>query len=336
MTNNDDQKASVGKAAGNVKRQAPGAHQNPVVNNETDDTPSEHHSATNLRSNATLDKEDESGKPENVKTGKDGSRVLSVGSKSSSTTAEHRFAREISETFTWKLREMKWCFLALASNIALLLTIQIFTTGEGAVLAIGTDVANTWEGIVMEILLLLTNIFTIMGMDAGVSAFFGYQLATRGRSMAVVGFSQASAMFKTSFANDLSLNSSVRKILNRLSFLWTIMEILKLTTPVGASSLASTPVRSDAFTVDCIAFGQDGRPVDRMWPNVDAEIGFAELIFGKSVGRLRSEEDVTITEAIIGPQVCHCGVCVCRAHSDLSCLSISLLIMMIYLTPSPP
>ena len=262
------------------------------------------------------------------KGGKDGSRVLSVGSRSSSQTAEHRFAREISETLSSRLREMKWCFLALGANIAMLIAVEQFKAGS--VVSLSKDTAATWEGIVMELLLLVTNIFTIMGMDAGTAAFFGFQMATKGRSMAVIGFSQAPALFKMSYANDLSLNSSVRKILNRLSFLWGIMEILKLLTPVGASAMSSEAVRSDAFTVDCIAFGQIGRPVDRMWPNVEAEIGFAELIFGKSIGRLRSEEDVPITEAIIGPQVCHCGVCVCRSDSDLYCFvnRSPLLIMM--------
>ena len=156
----------------------------------------------------------------------------------------------------------------------------------------------------MELLLLATNIFTIMAMDTGCSAFFGYQLATRGRSMAVIGFSQAPAIFKSSFANDLSLNSSVRKILNRLSFLWTIMEILKLTTPIGASSLTSEAVRTDTDLLDCIEFGQHGHPVDRNWPNVESTIGFAELAFGSAIGYLRSEGfEAENTKAIVGPQV---------------------------------
>jgi hypothetical protein len=232
---------------------------------------------------------------------KGGSRVLSMGSRTSSNNAEHRFAREISETFTWKLREMKWCLLALVSNILLLAAVDAMK--NGAVVSLNKEVASTWEGIVMEILLLATNIFTILAMDSGVAAFFGFQMATRGRSMAVIGFSQTPAVFKMSFANDLSLNSSVRKILNRLAFLWAIMEILKVITPIGASALTASPVRSDAFTVDCIIFQQQGKPVDRNWPNVEAEIGFAELIFGKSIGRLRSQEEVDITTAIVGPQL---------------------------------
>ena len=110
-------------------------------------------------------------------------------------------------------------------------------------------------------------------------------------------------MYKTAFANDLSLNSAARKILTRVSFMWSIMEILKILTPVGASSLRTSVIKSDGFTVDCIEYQQVGAPVDRQWPTIKTEIGFAELIFGKSIGRLRSEEEVDITQAIIGPQV---------------------------------
>ena len=232
---------------------------------------------------------------------KNGSRVLSVNSRSSSSAGEHRFAREISETFTWRLREMKWCFLALISNALLLAAIRAMQ--EGVIISVNKALAETIDVIVLEILLLITNIFTIMAMDSGCAAFFGFQMATRGRSMATIGFTQSHAIFKMSFANDLSLNSSVRKILNRLAFCWAIVEGLKLITPLGASSLRASDVRSDAFTVDCIEFTQATKPVDRHWPNLEAEIGFAELIFGMSVGRLRSEEDVPETMAIIGPQV---------------------------------
>jgi hypothetical protein len=248
---------------------------------------------------SSLSKEKLSGAPQKKVAG---SRVMSVNSRSSSTGGEHRFAREVSETFTWRLREMKWCFIALISNALLFAAIRAMA--NGVVIAVNKQLTETLDVIVFEILLLITNIFTILAMDSGCAAYFGFQMATRGRSMATIGFTQSHAIFKMSFANDLSLNSSVRKILNRLAFGWAIMEILKLITPLGASSVRAKDVRSDAFTVDCIEFHQTSpRPVDRQWPNLEAEIGFAELIFGKSIGRLRSQEDVTITKAVVGPQL---------------------------------
>ena len=230
-----------------------------------------------------------------------GSRVLSVGSNASSTNGEHRFAREISETFSMKLREMKWCVLALISNVLMIVLVEAMV--NGVTVNLSKDTVQTIEGIVLEILLLVSNIFTVLAMDTGLSAFFGFQMATRGRSMAVIGFSQSSSIFKWSFANDLSLNSSVRKILNRLAVVWAITEFLKLITPIGASALHSDIVRKDEGTVNCVLFTQKGKPVDRNWPSIDAELGFAELIFGKSVGTLRSEEAVDVTTAIVGPQL---------------------------------
>jgi hypothetical protein len=226
---------------------------------------------------------------------------LSVGSNASSSNGEHRFAREVSETFSMKLREMKWCLLALISNILMIILVQAMVSG--VVIGASKELVQTLEGIVLEILLLVSNIFTIMAMDSGLSAFFGFQMGTRGRSMAVIGFSQSTSIFKWSFANDLSLNSTVRKILNRLAVVWAITEFLKLITPIGASALHSDIVRVDEGTVNCILFTQNGHPVDRKWPNVRTELGFAELIFGKSIGKLRSEEAVDITTAIIGPQL---------------------------------
>ena len=205
---------------------------------------------------------------------KKGSRVLTTGSRGSSgTTAEHRFAREISETFTTRLREMKWCFLALVVNVLMLVAIRFLAKGVEIGLAIPT--VETLQGIVVELLLILSNIFTVMAMDSGYSAFFGYQLATRGRSMGVIGFSQASSTFKMSYANDLSLNSSVRKILNRLALVWTITELLKLITPIGATSMYADIVRVDQGTVNCIHYGQLGQPVDRKFPTIDVEFGVA-------------------------------------------------------------
>ena len=230
-----------------------------------------------------------------------GSRVLTVGSNASSSNGEHRFAREISETFSMKLREMKWCLLALISNVLMIVLVEAMV--RGVEIDMNKETVQTIEGIVLEILLLVSNIFTVLAMDTGLSAFFGFQMATRGRSMAVIGFSQSSSVFKWSFANDLSLNSSVRKILNRLAVIWAITEFLKLITPIGASALHSDIVHKDADHVNCVLFNQVGKPVDRKWPNFEAQLGFAEMLFGKSIGLMRSEEDLEFTTAVIGPQL---------------------------------
>jgi hypothetical protein len=62
-------------------------------------------------------------------------------------------------------------------------------------------------------------------------------------------------------------------------------------------------MRFDAFTVGCTVFEQKGVAGDRGWPNLEVEIGLAELVFGKSIGRLRSQENVPTTTVIVGPQL---------------------------------
>ena len=237
-------------------------------------------------------------------TGKKGSRVLSHATGASSTNGEHRFAREISETFSMKLRDMKWCFMSLITNVALLVAVRFMAADDGIPIVANKQTIDVLEGIILVILLLVTNIFAIKAMDSGLSAFFGYQFATKGRSMSVIGFSQTSALFKMSYANDLSLNSSVRKILNRLAYVWAISECVKILAPIGASGLYSSELRIDNDTpINCVLYQQIGVPVDRKFPTIEVELGFAELIFGKSIGRLRSEEAVDVTTAIVGPQL---------------------------------
>ena len=78
--------------------------------------------------------------------GKAGSRVLSVGSsQGSSNNAAHRFAREVSETVTGKLREMKWCVLAMITNVALFVFIRY--ADLGLVVGISHDISSIWETI---------------------------------------------------------------------------------------------------------------------------------------------------------------------------------------------
>ncbi len=78
------------------------------------------------------------------------------------------------------------------------------------------------------------------------------------------------------------------------------MELLKLLTPLGATSLTAESSRVDSGTVNCIEYLERNEPVDRLWPTVEAEQGFAELIFGTALGILRSEvPGVDVTTAVM-------------------------------------
>lgn len=109
---------------------------------------------------------------------------------------------------------------------------------------------------------------------------------------------------KLNFANQLSLNSTVRKLLSRAALLWILAELLKLVTPFAATSLSGKSIMEDSGTVNCIVFRQYGTPLERNFPTINTAIGIGELIFGSSIGTLRSEvPGTTFTQAAIGPQL---------------------------------
>ena len=104
----------------------------------------------------------------------------SVGSSQNSSQAG-RNGREISETLSNKFYEMKWCLLALASNIALIIFIANLESG----LIIGADeeTVQMVGGIMLEIVLLVSNILSIKALDNGFQVFYGNIMASKGTAI---------------------------------------------------------------------------------------------------------------------------------------------------------
>jgi len=248
----------------------------------------------------TDDKKDEKKDDEKEKPRQKAQSRASVGS-SGSRGGVLRFSREISETFSSRLYEMKWNFLSVIINALLLL--WVIKLPEGMLVPLPPSSVQKVGGVIVEIILLIANVFAIKAMDHGLEAYFGHILSTRGISMAVCGFAQTPSYLKWSYSNELSLNSSVRKSLNKLSYIWLLVEFLKLLTPFPATALRSEVVKADSGNTPCIEFNQQGQPSDRQWPTFEVEAGVAELIFGNSIGELRSQMDVNITRAVTGPQL---------------------------------
>jgi hypothetical protein len=211
------------------------------------------------------------------------------------------YGRELSETLSTKLYEMLPCFLALVFDI-LLLVFVISLNGDVAI-GVSTSFARSFGPVIFEVVLLFSNIFTTQAIDRGYQAYIGKTLAKHGTSMAVCGFSQVSSIFKLNFANNLSLNSSVRKVLARISYLWILLDIMKILSPIPATALYSHDLTEKFGTSSCIEFNQNGIPFDRLWPDIAVEAGVAELVFGTSIGNLRSENDTDITIGVVGPQL---------------------------------
>ncbi|KAJ1340509.1 hypothetical protein BSLG_004895 [Batrachochytrium salamandrivorans] len=178
-------------------------------------------------------------------------------SMSSSLTSQYPFAREISETFSTKLSEMRWCGIALVFN-----------------------------GICM---------YYVLQMSSGIA----FPLAPE----VVTSIGCASSFSKWSFAAQLSLNSTCRSLFSRISVIWIILEMMKWLTPISATAMSGSSLHMDSGKVECIVYSQSGAPFDRQWPTVSTEAGFAELIFGSSLGILRSETSANQTTFVMSPQI---------------------------------
>ncbi|KAH9244035.1 hypothetical protein BASA81_018591 [Batrachochytrium salamandrivorans] len=223
-------------------------------------------------------------------------------SMSSSLTSQYPFAREISETFSTKLSEMRWCGIALVFNgICMYYVLQM---SSGIAFPLAPEVVTSIGCVLVELVLLISNIITFRALDDGASAWFGSCLTfPKGFSLSVCGFFQASSFSKWSFAAQLSLNSTCRSLFSRISVIWIILEMMKWLTPISATAMSGSSLHMDSGKVECIVYSQSGAPFDRQWPTVSTEAGFAELIFGSSLGILRSETSANQTTFVMSPQI---------------------------------
>lgn len=247
--------------------------------------------------------------PENkLKGGLNGSQNALQGMPSmhstnvSSMNAKYPTARELSEQFGSKLFEMKWVWISFVVNAVLLYYLR--EMGNGVVLEISISTLETFGTVAIELLLLIANIITFHALNDGAAALFGYRLASKhGYSLAVCGFMQASSIGKWTFCNELSLNSTCRKLLTRITIIWVILDFLKILTPLSATALIKEQLRIDSGTIDCFLFEIDDKLQDRQWPTINSTAGFAELIFGTALGEVRSEFPLNVTRQVMAPQI---------------------------------
>ncbi|KAJ3013806.1 UNVERIFIED_CONTAM: hypothetical protein HDU68_000532 [Siphonaria sp. JEL0065] len=200
---------------------------------------------------------------------------------------------------------MLWSLVGIALNSVLLGMFHMLE--QRAIISLEKEYVHIYVGIIVEVILLVSNTITIWGLEEGAACVFGYLLSSKqGFSMAVCGYLQASPTGKLRFAQSLALTSPSRKILTRLSFLWIITELQIVLSPFSAISIRAEPSAVYNDISDCIYFVQDNKtkPVDRKWPNLDAEGGVSEYVFGSSLGIMRSEvPGVAMTTAMYPPQL---------------------------------
>ncbi|KAI9336381.1 hypothetical protein BDR26DRAFT_897118 [Obelidium mucronatum] len=213
--------------------------------------------------------------------------------------------RELTETWSTIMKKSKFTVLSVILNGCLLGL--LYSVRDGLVLNIQASLVNQFGGIILLLVLLICNIVTIWSLNDAGSCIFGFFLSRgQGFSFAVCGYLHVPPLAKMQFAQSLSLTSKYRKNLSRAAFVWIIVEMLKVLTPIGAISLTAEKYATFNDVSDCIYFAQDKKlkPIDRKWPNLDTESGVAEYVFGTSLGIMRSEvPGVNITTAMYPPSL---------------------------------
>ncbi|KAJ3256562.1 hypothetical protein HK103_005305 [Boothiomyces macroporosus] len=208
----------------------------------------------------------------------------------------------IIETFNSKLKEPYRVYIAIIGNLVLLGVILFLQNGINIPLPSTLSLSITC--VVIEVIIITANQLTLNALNDAAAAYFGYIICQKkGLSLAVCGFVQCSTFQKLSFANKLSLNSSCHRILSQIPVLWAILSLMICLSPFVATAILHETVQTDLGEIPCVTYKEYGLPGDRGWPNWEVSSGIGEFLFGSSLGYLRSEQDVPVTQAIIPPQI---------------------------------
>ncbi|KAJ3317763.1 hypothetical protein HDV06_001246 [Boothiomyces sp. JEL0866] len=141
-------------------------------------------------------------------------------------------------------------------------------------------------------------------MNDAAAALIGYFITKRrGFSLAACGFVHASHFEKITFAGRLGYKSPSRKFLSRFSTIWIIQVVCAIVPIFAAASLSYQDYRYVSGTLTCETFIDSGYAIDRGYPKLDTAMGVAELLFGASIGTMRSENNVNVTTHVIAPQL---------------------------------
>ncbi|KAI8621022.1 hypothetical protein BC830DRAFT_1058694 [Chytriomyces sp. MP71] len=198
-------------------------------------------------------------------------------------------AQEVSETFSTKLIAIKYLILSVLLNIVLLL-LAVFM-GQGLEVPFSPRFANITFGVAVEAVILITNILTLKTLDLGVAIFISMLMTNRsGYGLVSCGFIQAKPLERLQYAQSLSLNSTCRKTLERVAYLWILLELLKALSPFAATDVFNMPIRTLSGSVNCIVFDANpSKTTDRTYPTLESSSGTAEFLFGRALGCMRSE-----------------------------------------------
>jgi hypothetical protein len=212
--------------------------------------------------------------------------------------------KEMPDRFQYKIAHMNFLIIAIVANALLLALTTSLSSPEGFYVSFITDFIGNQETILYFILSILVFSATAAGLNKAAHAFFGYWYASEhGYSLTAFGFFRGGVFHKLTFTDRLSLRSSCRKLLSRVSYIWLLQTASIVLAAYAVHGIVASSQRSDEGTLSCLIYGQDGNIYDRSWPNFDAEIGVAEYVFGTSLGHMRSQEAVNVTTFVMPPQL---------------------------------
>lgn len=229
---------------------------------------------------------------------------ISLGQSVDSDRDRTANAKEMPDTFQYKLLHAKGLLLAIGLNIILtVLVLTLASPGGWRVQVIADFIAQQKEGLLF-VFCILVFWLTYGGLNSSANAFFGKCYASQhGYSLAAFGFLQGSVWAKLTFSDRLSLRSTCRALLSRLSYIWLIHAASVIVVAFAIQGVTESSLRSDSGALSCLEYSQSGVYADRGWPNLDVEQGVAEYIFGTSLGNMRSEEPVSKTNWVFPPQL---------------------------------
>ncbi|KAJ2999348.1 hypothetical protein HDV02_003129 [Globomyces sp. JEL0801] len=212
--------------------------------------------------------------------------------------------KEIEDGLFFKLSNMKFIILSIISNLILLyLTVRISDTSDPFVVPFGRRLFG--QGVMLLFWLFAGYIWTIKALDEGVTILVGYLMTRkRGYSIAVFGYCHSNIFEKVSFLSKISGRNKMRKIFSRITYIYTFQLMAGLLVPFIPPFIEYNTHHLDYENgVQCLAYHDRSAIFDRGSPTLNTQFGIGEVIFGKSIGKLRSEELVDKTLFMMPPQM---------------------------------
>jgi hypothetical protein len=248
---------------------------------------------------------------------------------SNGSTGESR-GRPLLESFPSKLWFMRTGILAIVLNLLLLVFGIILVSEEGFVIHFH-EMEFPMEQIapvLLVTLMLVIHTMTYRGFTDSLAVYFGIRLSQpTGFTLAVVGMVQSPFWVKLTLAHRIKGTQGAKGILARISLAYLLHSCLLMIPVFSVLEMYSRTREVDQGTLACVVYHQNGKQMDRGWPTSQIAMGTGEYLFGKSVGRLRSQEAVQNTLFLSPPQlidVCEDGTTIMgagfTAQIDTECM----------------